>query len=51
MPMKNYFLSIIFLFSVSAHANNWQEFGKDSNGHIHYVDMDNIEEGNGVIYY
>ena len=51
MPMKNCFLFIIFLLSFSAHANNWQEFGKDSNGHIHYVDMDNIEEGDGVIYY
>ena len=51
MPMKNYFLSIIFLISFSVHANNWQEFGRDSNGHIHYVDIDNIEEGNGVLYY
>ena len=49
--MKNYFLSIIFLLSFSVHANNWQEFGRDSNGHIHYVDMDNIEEGDGVLYY
>ena len=32
------------MFSFGAHANNWQEFGKDSNGHIHYVDTDNIEE-------
>ena len=51
MPMKICFLSIIFLLSFSTHANNWQEFGRDFNGHIHYVDIDNIEEDNGVIYY
>ena len=51
MLIRNFLLSIIFLFSFSAHANNWQEFGRDSNGYIHYVDMDNIEEGSGVIYY
>ena len=36
---------------MSAYANNWQEIGGDSNGHIHYVDMDNIKEVDGVIYY
>ena len=51
MPMKICFLSIIFLLSFTAHANKWQEFGKDSNGHIHYVDMDNIEKASGFIYY
>ena len=49
--MKNYFLSIIFLLSFGAYASNWQEFGKDSNGHIHYVDINTIEKVNGVIYY
>ena len=51
MPIRNFLLFIIFLFSFSAYANNWKEFGKDSNGHIHYVGMDNIEESNGFIYY
>ena len=49
--MKNCFLSIIFLLSFSVNANNWKEFGKDSNGQVHYVDIDNIKEVNGVIYY
>ena len=51
MPMKSCLFSIILLLSFTAQANNWQEFGRDSNGHLHYVDMDNIEEGDGVIYY
>ena len=52
MPMKKFLLSVIFLLSFSAHANNWQEFGKDANGYMHYVDIDNIKKkGNDVIYY
>ena len=51
MPIKQFLLFISFLLSFSSFASNWQEFGKDSNGHIHYVDMDNIEKANDVIYY
>ena len=51
MPMKKFLLSATFLLSFSAYANNWQEFGEDVNGYIHYVDIDNIKKGDGVIYY
>ena len=49
--MRSFLLFILLLLSLMAHANSWKEFGKDSNGHIHYVDTDNIEKANGVIYY
>jgi len=51
MPIRYCLFSIILLISHSINASNWQEFGVDSNGYIHYVDIDNIDEGNGVIYY
>ncbi len=49
--MRNFFLFNILLLSFCAYANTWQEIGEDSNGYIHYVDMDNIEEDDGVVYY
>ena len=49
--MKNFFYLLSFCSPSAGMLAIGSEFGKDSNGHIHYVDMDNIEEGNGVIYY
>ncbi|MDA9689732.1 hypothetical protein N9V13_04905 [Betaproteobacteria bacterium] len=51
MHMRSFFLFTIFSLSFTTYANEWKEFGKDANGHIHYVDIGNIEKADGIIYY
>lgn len=53
--MKNSILIIILLFSslfcLNTEARDWTEITKGKNGHIFFVDMENLNESRGYIYF
>ena len=53
--MRNSILIIIiifaFLFCLSTKAKDWTEITKGQNGHIFFVDMDDLNERKGYIYF
>ena len=53
--MRNSILIIIiifaFLFCLSTKAKDWTEITKGQNGHIFFVDMENLYERKGYIYF
>ena len=53
--MRNSILIIIILFSslfcLSTIARDWTEITKGQNGHIFFVDMENLNESRGYIYF
>ena len=53
--MRNSILIIIvifaFLFCLSTKAKDWTEITKGQNGHIFFVDMENLNESRGYIYF
>ena len=46
-------LTVIFtyLFCLSTHAKDWTKITKGQNGHIFFVDMENLIESKGYIYF
>ena len=40
-----------FLFCLSTKAKDWTEITKGQNGHIFFVDMENLNESKGYIYF
>ena len=44
-------LVFIFLFCLNAKAKDWTEITKGQNGHIFFVDMENLNESRGYIYF
>ena len=53
--MRNSILIIILLFSslfcLDTVARDWTEITKGQNGHIFFVDMENLNESRGYIYF
>ena len=53
--MRNSILIIILLFSslfcLNTIARDWTEITKGQNGHIFFVDMENLNESRGYIYF
>ena len=53
--MRNSILILIlifaFLFCLSTKAKDWTEITKGQNGHIFFVDMKNLNENKGYIYF
>lgn len=49
--MKVTLFAIIFLFSINGFAVNWKKLGENKSGSSFYVDIENIKEHNGFIYY
>ena len=53
--MRNSIFIIIilfaFLFSLSTKARDWTEITKGQNGHTFFVDMENLNESRGYIYF
>ena len=53
--MRNTILIIILLFSslfcLDTVARDWTEITKGQNGHIFFVDMENLNESRGYIYF
>ena len=53
--MRNSILIIILLFSslfcLNTIAREWTEITKGQNGHIFFVDMENLNESRGYIYF
>ena len=53
--MRNSILIIIiifaFLFCLSTKAKDWTEITKGQNGHIFFVDMENLNDSRGYIYF
>ena len=53
--MRNSILILIlifaFLFCLSTKAKDWTEITKGQNGHIFFVDMENLNESRGYIYF
>ena len=53
--MRNLILIIILLFSslfcLNTKARDWTEITKGQNGHIFFVDMENLNESRGYIYF
>ena len=53
--MRNLILIIIILFSslfcLNTIARDWTEITKGQNGHIFFVDMENLNESRGYIYF
>ena len=48
--MKKIILSILLFLSIHAHAVNWHQVGKE-NGNSLYVDLDNLKEIDGFVFY
>ena len=46
-------LTVIFtyLFCLNTHAKDWTKITKGQNGHIFFVDMENLIESKGYIYF
>ena len=44
-------LLFIYLFGLSVHAKDWIEVTKGQNGHSFFVNMENLNESNGYIYF
>ena len=40
-----------FLFCLGTKAKDWTEITKGQNGHIFFVDMENLNESRGYIYF
>ena len=53
--MRNSILILILLFAflvcLSTKAKDWTEITKGQNGHIFFVDMENLNESRGYIYF
>ena len=53
--MRNSILIIILLFSslfcLNTIARDWTEITKGQNGHIFFVDMENLNENKGYVYF
>ena len=53
--MRNLILILIllfpFLFCLSTKAKDWTKITKGQNGHIFFVDMENLNESKGYIYF
>ena len=53
--MRNSILIIVLLFSslfcLNTIARDWTEITKGQNGHIFFVDMENLNESRGYIYF
>ena len=53
--MRNSILIIILLFSsllcLNTIARDWTEITKGQNGHVFFVDMENLNESRGYIYF
>ena len=49
--MPNLILLFTYLFFSSAQAKKWTEITEGQNGHIFFVDMENLNESKGYIYF
>ena len=53
--MRNLILILILIFAslfcLSTKAKDWTEITKGQNGHIFFVDMENLNESRGYIYF
>ena len=49
--MPNLILLFTYLFFSSAQAKKWTEITKGQNGHIFFIDMENLNESKGYIYF
>jgi hypothetical protein len=49
--MKITLFSIILLFSINGFAANWKKLSENKSGSSFYVDVENIKEHNGFVYY
>ncbi|OUV03055.1 MAG: hypothetical protein CBC42_04565 [Betaproteobacteria bacterium TMED82] len=49
--MKNFLLISLLLCSIRGFAFSWEKVGENAVGNSFYVDVDNIEKRQGIVYY
>ena len=49
--MKVILFTTLLFFSINGFTFNWKKVAEDEDGHSLYVDVDNIQKHNGLVYY